>query len=239
MRPRPDGSSGFEGVERLDLLKNVHVVMRDVGKSGLMAGSTSDKNSATVKGQAEGDVVLGKDEKTTQGAGPVEPTPLDLRCDSKMQVYLPKPQVQPVVGPPAPPAPTLVQFERNVVVLRGRPDDRPDQLTCDTLRLSMVPGEKPAAKENPGPAPGSEVGPGQPTEGLADAATYGEATGARTATSGDSTAKNGDEKAGPLGGLTLQRVHATGHAVWLYLPAQGIKLRLQRADSRAAAAVQA
>ena len=33
-----------------------------------------------------------------------------------------------------------------------------------------------------------------------------------------------DANSGPLGGLTLQRVHATGHAVWLYLPAQGIKL---------------
>ena len=63
----PGGSSGFEGVERLDLLKNVHVVMRDVGKSGLMAGSASDKKSATVKGQAKGEVVLGKDQKTAQG----------------------------------------------------------------------------------------------------------------------------------------------------------------------------
>ena len=32
-------SSGFEGAERLDLLKNVHVVIRDVGKSGIMPGS--------------------------------------------------------------------------------------------------------------------------------------------------------------------------------------------------------
>ncbi len=34
-----------------------------------------------------------------------------------------------------------------------------------------------------------------------------------------------DEKQGLFGGLTLQRAHATGHAVWLYLPAQGVKLR--------------
>ena len=37
--PRPgSSSSGFEGAERLDLNKNVHVVMHDVGKSGLMPG---------------------------------------------------------------------------------------------------------------------------------------------------------------------------------------------------------
>ena len=53
-----------------------------------------------------------------------------------------------LVGPPAPPAPTLVQFERNVVVLRGQPDAQPDQLTCDTLKLSLVPGEKPPARHD-------------------------------------------------------------------------------------------
>ena len=33
------------------------------------------------------------------------------------------------------------------------------------------------------------------------------------------------EKGGLFGNLALQRAHATGHAVWLYLPADGIKLR--------------
>ena len=33
---RPGSSSGFEGAERMDLIKSVHVVMRDVGKSGFM-----------------------------------------------------------------------------------------------------------------------------------------------------------------------------------------------------------
>ena len=35
----PGSSSGFEGAERMDLLRNVHVVVRDVGKSGLDAGA--------------------------------------------------------------------------------------------------------------------------------------------------------------------------------------------------------
>ena len=59
-----------------------------------------------------------------------------------MQIFLPKPRLPVLIGPPAPPAPTLVQFERNVVVLRGSIDDRPDQLTCDTLKLSLIPAEK-------------------------------------------------------------------------------------------------
>ena len=39
-------SSGFEGVERLDLLKNVHVMIRDVGKSGIMPGPAPAKKAA-------------------------------------------------------------------------------------------------------------------------------------------------------------------------------------------------
>jgi hypothetical protein len=33
------------------------------------------------------------------------------------------------------------------------------------------------------------------------------------------------EKSGLFGGLTLKKAHATGHAVWLYLPVEGVKLR--------------
>ena len=33
------------------------------------------------------------------------------------------------------------------------------------------------------------------------------------------------EKGGLFGNLALQRAHATGHAVWLYLPEDGVKLR--------------
>ena len=65
-----------------------------------------------------------------------------MTCDSKMQVFPAKSQQPVLVGPPAPPAPTFVQFDRNVVVLRGPVDDRPDQLTCDTLKLTMVPPER-------------------------------------------------------------------------------------------------
>ena len=41
----PGGSSGFDGVEYLELFRNVHVVMHDVGKSGMMPGMKSHRQS--------------------------------------------------------------------------------------------------------------------------------------------------------------------------------------------------
>jgi hypothetical protein len=218
----PGGSSGFDGVEKLDLLKNVHVVLRDVGKSGMMPGSASAKKTGSKPAQATIEVAGGTAGGAVPAAGPAEPTPLDLRCDSKMQVFLPRPQVSVLIGPPAPPAPTLVQFDRNVVVLRGKADERPDQLTCDTLKLRLIPGEK--AAENATATAPSRSGPGAvgPAGELAQA---GPAGSINPTTKKDAAATaDGDKKGGPLGGLTLQHIHATGHAVWLYLPAQGVKL---------------
>ena len=133
---------------------------------------------------------------------PEPPTPLDVRCDAKMQVYLPKPVVPVAIGPPAPPGPTIVLFERNVVVLRGQPDDQPDQLTCDTLKLHLVPGDKSPEKVAQTTAPSDT-----------------------TEQDDVSTEPAESENDGLFGGLTLQRAYATGHVVWLHLPQQGIKLR--------------
>ncbi len=118
-----------------------------------------------------------------------------------MQVFLPKPQLPAVIGPPAPPAPTIVQFDRNVVVLRGEVDDDPDQLTSDTLKLSLVPGDK----QPRGPQTNADGTNAQPS------------TPASKPSDGESN--------GLFGGLTLQRAYATGHVVWLYMPKQGTKLR--------------
>jgi hypothetical protein len=148
--PRIAGaSSGFEGAERLDLLKNVHVVIHDVGKSGILPGSTQAPVAAKRSAGVTAELASGTRQKQAKATAAEAPTPLDVRCDAKMQVYLPKPQVPIDVGPSAPPAPTVAQFERNVVVLRGPIDDRPDQLTCDALRLDLVPGEKPAPDAAP------------------------------------------------------------------------------------------
>jgi len=227
--PQPAGSSsGFAGAERMDLNKDVHVVIRDVGKSGLLPGSNSA--GRTTKAQ----IAVGPNQENAAAKPAAGPTPLDLRCDSKMQVYLPKPQPPVLVGPPAPPAPTIVVFERNVVALRGPLDGRPDQLTCDTLQLNLVPAEKPAQQGTASPAQG-------PDHAVA-AATATAATGAQTVaqsetpdgagTSGGRGSESkadvkpgGEEKKGLFGDLTLQRARATGHAVWLYLPTNGVKLR--------------
>ena len=67
-----------------------------------------------------------------------------------MQVDLAKPQLQPRVGPPACAGPTVAQFFRNVEVKRGKTGVTPDELYCDHLRLTLVPGDKEKAKVESG-----------------------------------------------------------------------------------------
>jgi hypothetical protein len=208
-------SSGFEGVERLDLLKNVNVIIRDVGKSGILSGPAPARKPAHQKGQARINVSNEPSGKSVSPAEPVESTPLHLSCDSMMQVFMPKPKRPVLVGPPAPAAPTLAKFYRNVVVLRGKEDDGPDQLTCDSLDLNLVPGEKPAEKDTPAASPDQK--PTQAAESLAQ--------NTHDAKEAADPKTGGDGNQGLFGGLTVQRVHATGHAVWLILPKQGVKLR--------------
>src|SRR5262249_52049239 len=180
---QPGISSGFGGAERLELFKNVHVLIYDIGKSGMMPGTKQPVRGA--HSDVETEVrVAGAVEESAKPKTQAEPTPLDVTCLFKMRVFLPKPVQTVSMGPPAPPAPTIVQFDRDVVVLRGETDNQPAQLTCDSLRLTLVPGENGAA---------------------------------RTTTA--------DEESGLFANLTLQRAHATRYAVWLYLPADGIKLK--------------
>ena len=112
------------------------------------------------------------------------------------------------IGPPAPPAPTIVQFDRNVVVLRGRVDEQPGQLTCDNLKLTLVPSENAPVSR---PAGFQAKDPDGQADGSSDKASL-------------LPRKSPQRKGGLFGGLALKRAHATGHAVWLYLPADGIKL---------------
>ncbi len=202
-------SAGFEGAETLYLFKNVHVIMNDVGKSGILPGSAQPRKSAS----GEVKLVAGAPPEpvpSPSSNAPVsEPTPLDVRSEATMRVDMPKPQTPVEVGPPERPGPTLVQFERNVVVLRGPIGSKRDQLNCDTLKLTMVPGEKP-----------------MPTAAVENSAQAQDATGTRSpAASKSGPASEPSDGGGLFGGLTLQRAHATGHAVWLYLPAQGTKIR--------------
>ncbi len=219
---KPGG--GFGGAKQLRLFENVHVVMRDVGKSGLLPGASDSKRSV--------DATVTVDQTGKPASKASQPTPLDLRCDSEMQVDLPRPSLGVEVGPPEPPAPTFVRFDRNVVVLRGPASGRPDQLTCDTLRLTMVPNDATGARAaQPRPTQATAEQPAlasrPPEQSAAQPAQNPSPSTASTATAPAAATEPGASPPddGLFGGLTLERAHATGHAVWLLLPTSGVKLR--------------
>ncbi len=241
----PGSSSGFDGVERLELLKNVHVLLHDAGKSGIIPGTKEPHQPGKRPVEAKIEVTQVPNQKAQT---PVEnqPTPLNLTCDSKMRVFPAKPRLSVVVGPPAPPDPTFVQFERNVVVLRGQIDDQPGQLTCDNLKLTLVPAHEPAlSRTTPvmqirNPETARSAFDSEPQSGLVatnsdnllpqrevrangDASADDDTVDASNTSSPDEP--RAAEKGGLFGSLTLQRMHATGHAVWLYLPLEGVKLK--------------
>ena len=137
LRPKneTDPGTGFPGAKTAYLRRDVHIVMNDVGRSGILPGTARPE-------QAQGDK-----------------TPLDLRCAGQMQVDLPRERRYPptFVGPPQPPGTTLATFTRDVVVLRGKLHQMPDQLNCDDLRLILIQAEKaPAARAGPRAEPGKD-----------------------------------------------------------------------------------
>ena len=123
--------------------------MHDVGKSGIMPGMKEPPTRPRKRLRPKLKVAGEPDQKAPE-ALEEQPTPLDVTCDSKMRVFPAKTRLPVLVGPPAPPAPTIVQFDRNVVVLRGKINEQPGQLTCDTLKLTLVPAEE---APPPQPAP--------------------------------------------------------------------------------------
>jgi hypothetical protein len=203
LRPKDETNpavSGFNGAKSAFLKKDVHVIMRNAGNSGIMPGSTDPRAHAKVKTKGE------------PAAG--DKTPLDLRCAGEMQVDLPKPRLPVRIGPPAPPLPTLALFSRDVLVQQGKVGQTPDQLNCDTLRLVFLPAPKP-----PAPAPlakpeaaGAGAGPG-PDPGASQ-------SGSEDGSEEDESDADGG---GTLNGLALHRAEAKGHAVWLRSESQGMK----------------
>jgi len=211
--PVPGGrSTGFEGAQSAQINQNPYVVFSDVGKTGILPGSTQTKRAAG-KVEVKAQVSSGgaKEKGASKGKSAAEPVPLDLRCKGPMRVDLPKPHLPVKVGPPAPSGPTLVNFTRNVVVRRGKLTELPDQMDTDNLDLTLMQAEKPALK------PSGESQPGKP-------AAVQSGTGEKPP-AGPDAASGDDEPKGMFGDLTLRRVVATGHAVWLQLPAEGAKIR--------------
>jgi len=140
----PQGSAGFNGAQTAYIDKNIHILIRDVGPAGILPGTSAP---------------AGADPAPAPATAQREPTPLELHADGPTRIDLPKPTTPAPVGPPAPQGPTLVYFSRNVEVLRGRPDRLRDTLTCDNLRLILVPAPKGGAPEkDKGNAPAGESG---------------------------------------------------------------------------------
>lgn len=134
-----------------------------------------------------------------------EPRPGELTCDGPGRIDLPAPRPRAAAGqevPEAPVEPVIAQFFRNVVVRQGGPE-QPDQCNADTLRLTLMPSE-------------AEVAEVAKVE--ADLAA-GEVAKAETEVV-EATADGG-----PLTGLVLKAAEASGHAVWLQSPSQGLKAR--------------
>src|SRR5262249_5491153 len=146
-------------------------ILHDSGRSGILPGNA----------------------RAEQAVEKPQRTPVDLRSSGMMQLDLPRPRLPVRVGPPAPPDPTFATFKRDVVVLQAKPNQTPDQLNCDQLKLTLLPGKKAAAE-----AAAAEA---------ADSASAPESTG------------------GALGGLTLRRADATGHAVWLQSVSNGLRTK--------------
>lgn len=160
-------SAGFDGAKTIIIKKNNHIVVKDAGESGVLPGSA----------------------KAEQKTG--SRTPLDIRCAGELRIDLPERPVWVKVGPPAPPAPTFAEFDRDVQVLRGKAGEAPDKLICDHLKLTLLPKEGPAKASKP-----------EDDEDLGDE-------------DGQSS-----ESEGPLNDLTIRRAVADGHAVWLVSMAQ-------------------
>jgi len=209
-------SAGFEGAQSAQLNQNAHVVFTDVSKTGILPDTAQTKRGEPGKVQVEVQVDSQRAQKNgaTKGQASPEPVPLDLRCEGPMQVAFPKPHLPVKEGPPAPPGPTLVHFERNVVVRRGKLTEQPDQLDCDNLDLTLVPGEKTV----PGPGKTPPSGSQAVTPAAASAS-----SGQAPAAEGAARSGSGEQK-GTFGDLVLQRVKATGHAVWLRSPANGVRI---------------
>ena len=202
----------------------------------------------------------------TEGTGPARWSSPRARCASTSP-----PDWLPVVeGPPEPPAPTLVRFERKVVAVHGRIDRDPNQLDCDTLRLTLVPAtrrrrERERTRPSPaesrcdergaGPAGrAADLLPSRPPDGGPTDIAIGPASPLGRRPNGPATrpgrggadgtsqaeASGGDAEARAcFGNLTLQKAHATGHAVWLQLRAAGRQGALHRDDPRAEPALSA
>lgn len=131
----PSVVSGFGGVERVRLDRDVRIVHDNIGSTGFLAGASPPPGKS------------GQDERI----------PFELTCAGQADFELPPPQPTPPPGvaPPAP-LPTIARFDRNVQLKRGQPI--PDALDCDNLVVKLYPVDKPAPETPPEDEDGSGLG---------------------------------------------------------------------------------
>ena len=175
-----------------------------------------------VEVQAQVDSQRAQQNGATKDRASPEPVPLDLRCDGPMQVAFPKPHLPVKEGPPAPPGPTLVHFERNVVVRRGRLTEQPDQLDSDNLDLTLVPAEKTA------PGPGKAL----PTGSQAVTVAVPSASSGQAPAAEDAASSGSGEQKGMLGDLVLQALESHGPRGLAPVASEGRQDFLQRAAAQ-------
>ena len=206
--PRASGpAAGFDGVKAIIFRRNPEIDIQDVGRSGIVPGGSGKPAQVVMTTDKAG-------QKVTKAA----PRPGHIQATGEMRIDLPKPRLSTrasFVGPPAPPEPTIATFHQNVRVRQGDPQT-PEQLDCDHLVATMMPGEKVLTGKAKAEA-----------EDAAKARRLARADGtlavAKEATKGQDDPAAEPPDAGPLSGLVLHRAVAKGHAVWLQSTANGMR----------------
>jgi hypothetical protein len=192
-------TGGYTGAKTIHLLRNVHILVKDVGRSGIVPGADAGAPGAR---------------KVAQG-----PRPGDIQCDGEMRLDLPRPRLKPPCGPPAASEPTFAHFSRNTKVRQGDPE-QPDQIDCDQLHLILIPNEDlPTTPEVLATQLAAKAK--AKAEAEADAAASGKAPDAAAPDAAPADAPASEE--GALSGLALIYAEGLGHAVWLQSPTQGTK----------------
>ncbi|MEO6812150.1 MAG: hypothetical protein ABI353_23830 [Isosphaeraceae bacterium] len=191
-------ASGYAGARTVYLLSKAHIVVKDVGRTGIVPG------------------VGAKARQASDG-----PRPGDVQSDGPMRIDLPLPRPIVWCGPPIASEPTLVHFKKNVKVRQGDPN-RPDQCDADELHLTFIPNEDlpstPAARalaESKDQARKLAEAKAR-TQAVAVSEMATEAVAKTEAIKPESS-----EGSGAMTSLALVKAEATGHAVWLQSPSQG------------------
>lgn len=188
--------SGYAGARTVYLLSKAHIVVKDVGRTGIVPG------------------VGGKARQAGDG-----PRPGDVQSDGAMRIDLPLPRPPVWCGPPEPSEPTLVHFKKNVKVRQGDPD-RPDQCDADELHLTLIPNED--LPSTPAARALAETKKEQARK-LADAKDQAQAVAGsdlETVAKAEAARAEPSEGKGAMTSLALVKAEATGHAVWLQSPSQ-------------------